>query len=275
MKFAYYIYKMVRVALVIFATFIFLSSSIPPVRILAKWDLPPILQEISGIAYIDKDRFACIQDEQGIIFIYNTATRSIEREITFAPPGDYEGICLVGEDAWVVRSDGRIFRVDSIHSAQPRTDQFQSGFLLRQEIEGICYDKKSNGLLLSVKDVARGDQTYKAIYRFDLLTKTMSNDPFIRIDLQNEAFRNNNKKGPIFFPSDISMHPISDEIYITDASRSRLLIMNANGAIRSVVQLSASEFSQPEGICFDPAGRMFISNEGSRSPANILSVVID
>ena len=36
-----------------------------------KWDLPKILTEISGLAYLDEDRFACVQDEQGTVFIYN------------------------------------------------------------------------------------------------------------------------------------------------------------------------------------------------------------
>ena len=34
-------------------------------------ELPPILHEISGLAIIDSTSIACIQDEDGILFIYN------------------------------------------------------------------------------------------------------------------------------------------------------------------------------------------------------------
>src|SRR5687767_3831160 len=51
------------------------------IKILKRWDLPGVLKEISGIAYIDANHFACIQDEIGIIYIYNTETGKIEKEI--------------------------------------------------------------------------------------------------------------------------------------------------------------------------------------------------
>src|SRR4030095_138943 len=41
------------------------------VTILQTWELPADLMEVSGIAYIDDQRFACIQDEAGTIFIFN------------------------------------------------------------------------------------------------------------------------------------------------------------------------------------------------------------
>ena len=37
----------------------------PGVTISKKWDMPQILTEISGLSYIDADRFACVQDEMG------------------------------------------------------------------------------------------------------------------------------------------------------------------------------------------------------------------
>jgi uncharacterized protein YjiK len=77
-----------------------------------KWDLPGELKEVSGIAYLDQDRFACIQDEDGIIFIYNRAEGKVEKRIEFAGPGDYEGITVNGNTAYIVRADGRLYKVD-------------------------------------------------------------------------------------------------------------------------------------------------------------------
>ncbi len=76
------------------------------ISIQEKWELPSELKEISGIAYLDEQRFACVQDEQGIVYIYNTAKKAIEQKIPFAGAGDFEGLTLVDKTAWVVRSDG-------------------------------------------------------------------------------------------------------------------------------------------------------------------------
>ena len=75
------------------------------VTIAQKWDVPDILREVSGIVYLGNHQFACVQDEAGVIFLYNTQTMNIDRQITFGAAGDYEGIALVGDNAYVVRSD--------------------------------------------------------------------------------------------------------------------------------------------------------------------------
>ena len=86
----------------------------PGVKVIKRWDLPAVLTEISGLAGMDNERFACIQDELGNIYVYNTAIAKIEKEISFAGFGDYEGITLVGDTAWVVRSDGRLYEVNNM-----------------------------------------------------------------------------------------------------------------------------------------------------------------
>src|SRR5688572_1233513 len=83
----------------------------PKIKIAEKWQMPDILREISGISHIDGDLFACVQDEEGKIFVFNLSTKKIENEIHFGDPGDYEGIALVNETAWIVRADGKLFEV--------------------------------------------------------------------------------------------------------------------------------------------------------------------
>src|SRR5688572_17114686 len=39
------------------------------VRIESSWQLPEVLREVSGIAYLSVDRIACVQDELGNIYI--------------------------------------------------------------------------------------------------------------------------------------------------------------------------------------------------------------
>ncbi len=95
------------------------------VQIEKKWELPKILREVSGIAHMGNNKIACVQDEDGIIFIYDLVSSRIEEEIEFAGAGDYEGISLVGETAYVLRSDGTIFEVTNFNKAAPQTSNMQ------------------------------------------------------------------------------------------------------------------------------------------------------
>ena len=75
-------------------------------------------------------------------------------------------------------------------------------------------------------------------------------------------------------PSEIAIHPVTNEIYITDGRNPKLLILDASGAIKKLYQLNKNEFSQPEGLTFKPDGEMLIANEGVKQPGNILTVKV-
>lgn len=242
-----------------------------------KWDLPKILTEISGLAYIDDDRFACVQDELGTIFIYNTATASIEKEIPFAGPGDYEGLTLVNETAWALRSDGHLYEVDNIKAAKPTVKEYSTHLTVKHNTEGLCYDKKNNRLLVAIKDAELTSRDYKGIYSFDLNSRSMAKEPVFKIDLQNAVFgtgKSKKNKDDGIMPSAIGIHPLTGDMYVTDGRKAKLLVMDATGVIKKLYQLNSNEFTQPEGITFKTDGNMFISNEGTKKPGNILHVEI-
>jgi len=81
------------------------------ISIVKKWDMPSALIEISGITYMEENRFATVQDELGKIFIYNTQKDAVEKEITFGADGDYEGLAMVNNTIWVLRANGMLFEV--------------------------------------------------------------------------------------------------------------------------------------------------------------------
>lgn len=237
------------------------------VRVEKKWELPEVLTEISGLAFLDKDRFVCVQDEKGSLFIYNTVTEKIEKEIPFGGAGDYEGLTLSGNTAYVVRSDGRLFEIAGFAS-QPSVKEYDTPLTADDNIEGLCYDAGSNRLLLAAKD---GEATggRKNVYEFSLASKKLADAPLYSIDPSHELLDNQGKKK--FSPSAIAIHPSSKEVYIVDGPKSRLLIMDGSGGIKKVYSLG-SEFAQPEGITFTPEGDLYISSEGKKSPGMIMKV---
>jgi len=253
------------------------GSTSAAITIVKKWDMPKDLAEISGISYMDGQRFACVQDELGKIFIYNATLSSVEKEISFGAPGDYEELAVVGETIWVLRADGKLFEVNNKNAAKPSVKEYSTQLTTKQDPEGLCYDKKNNRLLIAIKGAEPGTENYKGIYAFDLNSKKMDQQPVFKIDLQNKVFGNGSdkKKRNSINPSGISIHPISGDMYIIDGRNPQLLIIDAGGNIKKLYTLNSKEFAQPEGITFNSTGDLFIANEGTKQPGNIVQVKID
>ena len=249
-----------------------------PITIIKKWSMPKELTEISGLSYKDEKKFACVQDELGKIFIYNTVSSAVEKEISFGAAGDYEGLAVVDKTIWVLRADGKLFEVSNLDASKPTVKEYGTHLTIKQDSEGLCYDKKNNRLLIAIKGAEPGTDDYKGIYAFDIASKSMAKQPAFKIDLLDKVFGNNGsgkkKKGSIN-PSGIVIHPVNGDIYITDGRKPQLLIIDASGKIKKLYQLSVKDFSQPEGIAFNSAGDLFIANEGTNQPGNILQVKID
>ena len=241
----------------------------------AKWKLPDILEEVSGIEWIGNNKIACVQDEDGIIFIYNLYSHKIEKEIKFAGPGDYEGIAIDDKTAYVLRSDGSIFKVQQFQSSKPITTKYHTFLTEDQNVEGLCLDKMNNRLLLALKDEDLIKKDFKGVYAFDLSQDILLERPVFELDLKDDLLSESGEKiSKRLRPSEIEIHPNSSDIYILDAKAPKLLILDPKGIIKKVYKFNENEFSQPEGISFQPDGTLYISNEAGNEPANILNVKI-
>ena len=106
------------------------------IKIANKWELPRVLEEVSGIDYIDKERIACIQDEVGELFIYNLVSKQIEKRIKFAENDDFEGVAMVGNKAYIMRSDGKIFSIDDIRVENPVIEKYDTQMSFKYDFEG-------------------------------------------------------------------------------------------------------------------------------------------
>ncbi len=255
------------------------ESPADKISIIQKWDMPAELKEISGICFIDEQRVACIQDEIATVYIYNIKTKSIEKEINFGQPGDYEEVTLVGKAVWILDAQGSLIEIADINAATPVVNQYETFLTSQQDCEGLCYDSAGNRLLVIVKEKDPNSKTYKGIYAFDLKSNTLQKEPAFRINLDDVILQQSNdlnskKKTNEVKPSAIAIQPGSLDFYITDGPRSRLLILDKNGQVKKLVQLDSKLFAQPEGIAFNKKGELFISNEGPKDPGNILKIDI-
>ncbi len=244
--------------------------------IIHKWDMPNELNEISGISWLSDKKIACVQDEEGIIYIYNFATELVEKKVNFAKSGDYEALAIVDSTAYIMESSGKIFEVSNYLSPNFETVEYQTPFSGKNNIESLVADTINNRLLFTVKDKDPNSNSYKGIYAFNLETKKTEDIPILKIQLNDPIFNMKSKDGVLksanFYPSEIAINPKNGNIYILSAKNPQLLIMDASGKILKLHQLYKKSFPQPEGLAFSSEGTIFISNEGKNGTANILEV---
>lgn len=256
------------------------AAEAPPstnVLVTQKWSMPKELTEISGMAFLGNNQFACIQDEDGSIFIYNTATNKVDKEIPFGKHGDYEGIAVVGSTAYVLRSDGTLFEVTNYLGNNPSTQKYKTSLTSQQDVEGLCYDKNNNRLLLAIKGIDSHSNDYKGIYAFNLSTKQLAPNPVYKIDLNDKIWDDLKEKKAQhrMQPSDIAIHPTTGDLYLVDGPRPKLLVMDTQGHLKRVYNISRADFKQPEGLSFTPAGELYISSEGVEGAGVLARVEIE
>jgi hypothetical protein len=250
--------------------------------------LPGVLKEVSGITEIDPTSIACIQDENGILFIYDLMKEQITKQYSFYFNGDYEGIARVDKAIYILRSDGRLFGITNYESVTSTTESYSTGVPAKNN-EGLCYDQNANRLLIAPKNNYEKDSDKKNlrfIYSFDLKSKKLDKDPAFEFDLKvikkfasenkfkipKKGGKKGDKNNPDieFRPSALAIHPFTDRLYVLSGMEKLLFVFNPDGEIEYVESLDPELFVQPEGITFLQNGDMLISNDIKNKKPTIL-----
>lgn len=251
-----------------------------------KLELPPILNEISGLTDIDSTHVACVQDEIGTVFIYNFIIDSIIAEHRFDSVGDFEGLTYTGKTLFILRSDGRFTEWKNFNSQTGAGKIAHSKLsLLTANNEGLCFDKKNNRLLIAAKSkpINHDSESERFIYEFNLSKKQLKNKPVYSINtdelgiiaekfnIQQHSVSEKGKIKPFNFrPSSIAVHPHTSDIYVISAADKLLLIMDTDGKILHIEQLNPDLFAKAEGITFLHDGTMIITNEAAGNVPTLL-----
>lgn len=256
------------------------------VQVLQVWEMPKELTEISANVLVDENRMACVEDNDGIIYIYNLKTKAIDHTIPFAGKGDYEGMALVGNTYYILRSDGFLYEVQPRGNEAPQVKTYDLPMESSNDTESLFYDKTHNRLLIGVKEKDLSGANGKGIYSFDLATKKLSTEATMMVlagehkndnpatseDGEKKKKKGKKHRGEIK-PSDIAIHPTTGEIYILNGPQSELLIADPKGHVKSSVQLPENVFPQPEGLCFSPSNELYISSEGGKKGKGVIAKV--
>jgi uncharacterized protein YjiK len=224
--------------------------------------LPENLKEISGLSFYKENQLACVNDEKGNVFIYDLQQESIVEKIEIGKKGDYEGIEVVDNEIFIMKSNGKIKGFKMGSEQERKIDCTHPDVL---EYEGLGYNSATKSLLLVTKERMKGKNDKKVIYAYNLEKETLTKN----ISISEEMTKGDDGK-KAFAPSGIAVHPLTGELYVISSQGKKLLILSATGEKLALVALDESLFLQPEGICFTPNGDLYISSEGEKGEGYIL-----
>ncbi len=224
--------------------------------------LPEDLKEISGLSFYKDNQLACVNDEKGNVFIYDLQEESIVEKIEIGKKGDYEGIEVVDDEIFIMKSNGKIKGFKIGREQERKIDCTHDDV---KEYEGLSYNPITKSLLLVTKELKKDKNDKKVIYAYDLEKETLTKNISISEDMTRGS--NGNKA---FAPSGIAVHPLTGELYVISSQGKKLLILSVVGEKLDLVELDEKLFRQPEGICFTPNGDLYISSEGEKGDGYIL-----
>lgn len=252
--------------------------------------LPPELKEISGITFLNDSVFLAIADENGTLYYFDTRQNRIIKKQNFGKPDDYEDLVRVGNDLYIVVSNGLIHHLKNFASNNPEIISFKTPLQSKNNIEGITYDAKNDRLLLAAKDIGiDNNDKIREIYAYNLKSKTFQSAPAFTIDIENiekqfagDALEESSKKflkalgnenmNRVFRPSALSIKPSTNELYVLSSINNLIAVISPTGKLVKIIPLTGKDFKQPEGIAFSPDESLYISNEGRSGLGNIIKL---
>lgn len=222
-------------------------------------NLPPTLDEISGIAYYAKDTsvFAII-DEEALLFKISLNHPEKIQVWPFGNANDYEDIILKDSTFYVLVSNGGI-RTVTFKGEEIATKKYE--FILgtgkkKNEFESIYLD---SGMIILVCKDCEGDKKIRTTrYSFDL-----SSGQYQELEpLHNaEVAQLVDDKKVALKASGAAINPLNNDLYIVSAVNKTIYIFDEKGNPKEFYELNPKVYKQPEGITFTPDGDLIISNE--------------
>jgi len=232
------------------------------------WALSDSLAEISGITFFKNERLIAIEDLHPILYELKLgdSTGSIVNKLEFRETDkekfDFEDLAAIGDTIYALWSHGAIFKITKQEKGY--TSQRTKTWLKKENnTEGLAYDPVSGNLLVACKDDAGLEDVKKstrAIFEFDTKADSLKPEPFMMI--KKNDFENVAGEKIDFYPAAIGIHPVSHDIFIISTKETKCIAQfSYDGKLKAFDYLEKEMLPQPEGICFDAKGNLYISTQ--------------
>ncbi len=235
--------------------------------------LPKDLNEISGLEWVEEDELWAVEDESGEIFRIDPRTGEVIQKMKFEKKADFEDLTVTEGTAWVLQSNGDLYRVREPFGETSETTLFEFPNSGKRDMETILASENGKAIWIFCKDceIEKGSGG-ASVFRFDLETLQFDPLPFHTLNQQDfkSVLQNQNSKPLKIQPSAAAFHPIEKRIYMISSTGNWLTILDADLNPEEMYRLDPKLFKQPEGLTFDPEGNLYISNEAAGGKPNLL-----
>ncbi|MCY2957238.1 MAG: SdiA-regulated domain-containing protein [Planctomycetota bacterium] len=244
-----------------------------PLRV---FTLPAELREISGITAIDANTVACVQDEKGAIYFFDLREGRVVRRAKFGPKGDYEGLAVVRDEFFVLRSDGVLLRLQAVDDRFEivQTIELHIG---QKEFEGLACDRDGKQLIIAPKSVAKDEQDVRTLFAVDLAKLELFAAPLLSLRVAAVAVAARQlgvtlaskvtDKGKLKLDlslrlSEVAVAPDTGDFWLLSGADRTMLVVDRAGKVKGLHQFAEATLAQPEGATFLPNGELVIASEG-------------
>ena len=242
------------------------SNSAEADKPIARWNLPPELAEISGLALTPDQRLFAHNDETARITEIDYRRGTVVKHFVVAETGDFEGLTYAGDHFVLLSSNGILFEFTEGENGE-RVDCTTLDLRLGKEceFEAVTYDPNANALVLACKNP--GDKKLNdslVLYRYPLdggtdAKATMQAIPLV--DLKENPWKK-------LRPTDITVDPSTGNYVLVSAQERALLAITPAGEAVVVRPLN-DRHPQAEGVAITNDHILIISDEATNTAATL------
>lgn len=237
----------------------------------ARWMLPMVLSEVSGLSLTPDQRLLAHGDERAAVTEIDYRRGRVVKQFLLGKKktlhGDFEGIAVAGDRMFLLASNGDLYEFKE-GKAGERVDYTRHETHLGKEceFEGVAFDPATASLLLACKRAALKEyRNFLVIYRWKLERGDGPRLSVLTVPLE-QAIGSNGWK--TIQPSDITVDPITGN-YVLIASQQRALIeISPAGEVLLSRRLPGTH-DMAEGVAITRDSILIVSDEAVRGPAAI------
>lgn len=238
---------------------------------IARWVMPQILAEISGLALTPDGRLLAHGDETAEISQIDYRRGVIVKRFLLGDKvlrGDFEGITVVDDRIFMMTSDGHLYEFrEGQNKAQVPYIVHDAHLGKECELEGVVYDRNINALVMPCKVVKLPElEGQFVMYKWSLDSTANPRVTHINVPLKSVIGSEN---WDSFHSSDITIDPKTGNYVLVAAQEKGLIVIKPTGEGVSARELD-DVHNQVEGVAITRDGVLILSDEvGKSKPAAI------
>ena len=235
----------------------------------AQWIMPPELREISGLALTARGTVLTHDDNIGRVYEIDPRTGIMLKGFSLegGVRGDFEAITIAGDDVYLLRSNGKIYKFKEGGDAeQVPYSVYDTGLGEECEFESMAYEADSSRLVLACKKFLRKNGPKELrIYRLPLPLGDRSAINVLSVPIHDVIGSNKWKN---FHPSDLNIDPFTKNYVLVASKEKGLIVITPDGEVLRSEPLPG-DHRQPEGVAVTPDRILLISDEANVKPPAI------